>query len=187
MTSRSPATDVPAEIRELNGLFLSFLRERRAQRADTLGLPGPVAAVLAELSDERLVLLAAYPQAMFRFELDALAAGDPDGPAADIDPDLADLQLMLLVSARNLCRQNPYAARLYLRLSAPQVRLLAALVMTDMPVLAGRHRLVRCAYLRLSWMWPELFRTADTDRERALILLGLQPNVELNHSALLNL
>jgi hypothetical protein len=143
-----------------------------------------VAAVLAELADERSRGLADYPQAMFRFDFERLLTRPSEEPEAAADPALAGLHILLLVSSRHLCRQNPYAARLYLRLSAAQVTALGDLPMTEMQALAARRHLVRCAYVRLSWMWLELIRTVEPDRARLLILLGLQPSVELNRPIL---
>jgi hypothetical protein len=39
---------------------------------------------------------------------------------------------------------------------------------------------VTCAYRELSWMWQELLSAEKPERERKLLLLGLQPRIELN-------
>jgi hypothetical protein len=178
--SHSLPSDGHTEIQELNRVFLNFLRGRLTARADMLGLPGQVAAVLADMADERISGLAAYPQAMFRFNLEALDAATETEPTEPVDPALAGLHILLLVSARHLCLEKPYAARLFLRLTPAEVEALGALPMTELQRVAARRRLVRCAYVRLSWMWTELIRAVEPDRARALILLGLQPSVELN-------
>lgn len=175
------ALDGLAEVRELNRLFLTFLRGRLASRGESHGLPRNVAATIASASDDLIRRLAAFPQAMFRLDLGPLTRHEVMDPAAgEVDGSLGALQLILLVSVRNLCRSNPYAARLYLRLATDQVAVLAALTITELPVICHRHDIVRCAYSSLAWMWPELLRSVQPEHADALVLLALQPPVEIN-------
>jgi hypothetical protein len=67
-----------------------------------------------------------------------------------------------------------------LRLSAEDAQLLKALPLSDLPVLSRRHDLVRCAYAQIKWMWSELLRLEQPANARVLILLGLQPRIEIN-------
>jgi len=187
MTQQNPA-DGLAELCELNRLFLTFLRARLGAGRERFGLPGQAASVLADAPDGILRRLAAYPQALFRLDFDVLARREIQdaGAAATADAQTRSLQLMLLVSIRHLSRQHPYGARLYLRLSAAQVHELSNLAILDLPELARRESLIGCAYNGLQWLWTELVNADKPDRVRVLILLGLQPMIELNAAALLN-
>ncbi len=188
-----PADALP-ELRELNRLFLSMLRARLVRGESCEELPSPATAVLAGATDEVVDRLAAYPQALFQIVLDREPAADrsaanprgtppgrvEDGRPVDADATLTVPMLMLLVSARHLSRQHPYAARLYLRLSPGQQHALGALAIADLPALARRDGIVRCAYGETTWMWQRLVAARQPHRTRSLVLLGLQPRIELN-------
>jgi hypothetical protein len=187
MRANDPAVDGLTEIRELNRLFLTFLRGRLATRGENLGLPRTVAAAIATGSDDLIWRLAQFPQAMFRLDVAAIRRREvTDAAAGDVDSSLSALQLILLVSVRNLCRSSPYSARLYLRLSRDDATTLSTLPVTELPAISSRDDVVRCAYPRIAWMWPELLRSAHPERTHALLLLALQPRVEINPPLLLS-
>ena len=180
MMTTDSAGDGRSEVRELNRLYLVFLQARLMGHGDPLGLPKPVSAHLPDMPEDLIGRLAGYPQAMFRFNFETFERPQIRESVDRADAALAEMQLILLANARNLSRQNPYAARVFLRVSAIQVRLLAQLAITELSTLAGQRDLVRCAYVRLTWMWTELFASSAPERSRLLILLGLQPSVEFN-------
>lgn len=182
MNATTPPQDPLTEVRELNRLFLDYLRAQSAADQTGLGLPGEAGTVLRRIPEAALARLADYPQAMFRIDLGRIRDRDVREPqtVCALPSALVALHSMLLVSARHLARENPFAARLFLRLDADGVRELAALAVADLPTLAARAGIIRCAFGRLQWMWRELFREREPAEDRALILLGLQPNIELN-------
>jgi hypothetical protein len=162
MTNQNTLAEGLSEVRELNRLFLVFLRKRLAETDANWGLPAPAAKALAQATDDSVRRLAAYPQALFCFDFSQLRArGVHEATGTPIDPSLRALQSMLLVSARHISRQHPYAARLHLRLSAEQARVLTALPITDLPAIARNQQIVLCAYRKLAWMWTKLLQCPE--------------------------
>ncbi len=181
MAAAHPADEGLTELRDLNRLFLNFVRTHVSRGSSVLGLPAPTAEKLAGLDNSTVERLAGYPQAMFRFGFDVLGSRHvQDAGEQAVDGALRMVQGMLLYGARKLAREHAYAARLYLRLEPAQVRSLRDLAITDLDMLARREGAVHSAYRTGSWMWSALLCSEPADDRRALILLGLQPSVELN-------
>ena len=171
------------EVREWNRLFLVYLRDQLVRGQHPPGLPRAAARALGKASAETIERLAEFPQALFRLRLAAPTEDRVmDLAQAAREPDAARqaIQLALLVSARSLCRKSPYAARLYLRLSDAETRRLGETPFGDLPALSLMPDLVTCAYRELSWMWAELLAARKPESKRRLLLLGLQPRIELN-------
>jgi len=88
------------------------------------------------------------------------------------------LQLTVLLSVWNFCRQSSYVARAFFGLSLESVRRLRMTPLSDLPSLAlGRDVLV-CGLSRAHWIWPELLQHADDELRDQLALVALQPRVE---------
>jgi hypothetical protein len=179
MPANDPAIDGIDELRELNQLFLLFLKHLDEVSLRTYGLPQTVARALKFAPAEQLDALAAFPRALFKFNL------DPAGRRHVLDPALSDalarqaLHVALLVSAWNLSRKSGYAARLFLRLSDPEIRLLRTMPLTDLAGAALARDLVSCAFQDAIWMWRELLTETRPDCRRRLLLIGLQPQAQI--------
>jgi hypothetical protein len=164
------------EVCELNRLFLSFLHRNPPGTAARLGVPAGAAQALQAAGEETLSALAAFPQAMFRLELDHLAEPACAEPArSTLDPAHQALQLTLLVSVWNLARQSDYAARFFLGLSDAELALLRALPLSDLPRASLGTDLVRCAFTAADGWWPKLLTETASESRRRLLLIGLQP------------
>jgi hypothetical protein len=168
------------EVRQLNQLFLEFLREQLG-RNERFGLPADAAQLLLTASPEQIDQAARFPRALFRLCLPAQLPPPMLAPMA-LAPGTRGqvLKLILLNAARNFSRTSGYSARLLLRLSDDEVlRFRAAEV--DQIVAWSRHEgLVSAAFDDLGWLWRELLTEDRPEFRRRLLLIGLQPDLSVS-------
>lgn len=174
-----PSLDLLDHVHELNRLFLAFLRSAARERRYCLGLPVRAQRALLESSPELLEMLAQFPHALFRLTLD----GHPSGGAIDplrssTDGAHYSLSLMILQSARTLCRQSTYQARLLMGLSSRAMQRLRGMPLGELPTLAQTADLVLCAFPERDWLWVELLRETRPEARQQLALIALQPGLE---------
>jgi len=173
---------------ELNRLFLISLRNELRHGDNSYGLPPGADRLVREAGAATLENLAKYPQALFELDLESLGhSGVNDPRVLRAEPLARALNLTLLVSAWNMSRRSGYAARLFLRLSTAEIHALRTTPLSDLPRLAQHEGLVSCAYREPAWLWCQLLTEARPEYRRRLLLLGLQPRVELNRDAGLRL
>lgn len=172
------------EIHELNGLFLDFLRARAQAGRDCLGLRHEAIGLLKTAPPDLIEAITRFPAALFRLDLESARPRRVLDPAAAMaDPALLAVQLGILQAARRLSRDRAYAARLYLRLSEPELERLAALTLGELGALASLPRVVSCAYAECDWLWSGLLSETRPEARRDLLLLGLQPAFDLVDSS----
>jgi hypothetical protein len=176
----TPDLSLPAidEIRELNRLFLAFLRDRPAAAAGRFGLSRHAAELLGQATPDQIRRAASFPRALFRIRLPMPQAGrviDPLTLARGSGERV--LELVILHSARNLSRMSGYAARLLLRLDDGAVSRLRAAEVNEIVSMALADDIVRAAFDELDWMWPELLNEARPEYRRRLLLIGFQPEL----------
>ena len=180
MPQNDPPIDGIDDLRELNQLFLLFLKHQDDINLAGFGFPAAVARALRAAPIEQLDALADFPRALFRLDLDAVGGSSGmQTPAVIHDPGRHALNVTLLVSAWNLSRKSGYAARLFLRLSDPEIRVLRTTALRDLAALALQADLVSCAFLDSIWMWQELLTETCPDGRRRLLLIGLQPQTQI--------
>ena len=85
------------------------------------------------------------------------------------------LQLVLLHSARNLCRMSGYSARLLLRLKDDDVNRLRTAGVDEIVAMSHADDVVHAAFDNLDWIWQELLTEARPEYRRRLLLIGFQP------------
>lgn len=181
MPRNSAQVDGLEELFELNQLFLISLRNELRNGGNPYGLPGGAARLLCDARPETIDGLAKYPQALFDLDLGALARFGVKAPLVPrAEPLARSLTLTLLVSAWNMSRRSDYAARLFLRLSPTDIRALRTTPLSELPRLSLTEHLVVCAFREPDWLWCELLTETRPEYRRRLLLLGLQPRVELN-------
>ena len=166
------------EVRELNRLFLDYVRACARAGADCLGLDRATAALLESASCERLDALAAIPRALFRLTLPrAKPLGVMDPPANAVETSRQALQLTIAHSAWHMSRRRPYAARLFLGLDEHEIRTLRGTTLFDLPHLAASVELVGCAFPHAAWLWHKLLTETRPESLRHLLLIALQPRL----------
>lgn len=181
MPRKSAAIDGLDELFELNRLFLITVSEDLRAGSNRFGLPPSAARALRRGSTDIVERLAEFPQALFELDLaEPISHGVMDPAKPLPDPAYRAINLTLLVSAWNLSRKNDYAARLFLRLSDAEIRRLRTMPLSDLPRLSMRDHLVGCAFREPAWLWYELLTEKRPEERRRLLLLGLQPRVEVN-------
>lgn len=184
-TAPMPATtrtiDGLEELYELNRLFLiSLIRDLRAG-LNRFGLPASAARVMRRAPEALLERLAEFPQSLFELDLAHLGSNTVKDPSpVTKDPVERTLNLTLLVSAWNMSRRNDYWARLFLRLTAAEILALRTTPLSELARLSAREALVGCAFREPDWLWHELVTEGRPEYRRRLLLLGLQPRVEIN-------
>ena len=163
-------------VSEMNRLFLSFLHERAVRRADCLGLDADTCKLLRLATDAQLDRAATLPRALFTIDVEPGCAVDVlrERDSGDLIA-LYSLQSKLLLSARNLCRQNAHLAQTFLGLPARVLIRLRCLTLMDLVTLAETASLVAAGFEREPWLWRELLRHTDATEQRRLRLLALQP------------
>jgi len=188
MPQNSAPIDGLEELFELNRLFLISLRSELRHGDNPYGLPAGARRLVREASAVTLENLAKYPQALFELDLESLGrTGVNDPPAPRTEPLARALNLTILVSAWNMSRHSGYAARLFLRLSTTEIRTLRTTPLSELPRMAQHERLVACAFREPARLWSQLLTEARPEYRRRLLLLGLQPRVELNRGSGLRL
>jgi hypothetical protein len=178
MPTLEPSLDAISEVRELNRLFLNFLRERPATATERFGLSRAASRLLMQATPDQIGRAARFPRALFRLRLPtALAADRPDPLAGDAG--LRVLELVLLHSARNLSRRSGYASRLLLRLDDEAVERLRRAEVDEIVAMSAARHVVAAAFDDLDWIWPELLTEARPEYCRRLLLIGFQPEFPL--------
>ena len=164
------------ETRQLNRLFLGFLRERPADAVDRFGLPASAAALLANASRSQVEHAASFPRALFRLHLppqSADVAMDPLSLARGTQEQV--LKRVVLNSARNFSRMSGYSARLLLRLTDEEVARIRVAEVHELVALSGVDGVLGTAFVELGWLWRELLTEDRPEYRRRLLLIGLQP------------
>ena len=172
-----PALD---EIRQLNRLFLGFVRERPAVAIDRFGLSSNAAGLLEKASPGQIDRAANFPRALFRLRLPQAAADcvmDPRELACESGERV--LELVLLHSARSLSRMSGYAARLLLRLTDYEVSRLRVAEVAEVVSMSLADDVLLAAFDDLDWIWQELLTEGRPEYRRRLLLIGLQPDFSI--------
>jgi hypothetical protein len=175
-TLAPPHLDQLEQLFELNRTFLGFVQIRARADLDCLGLHKQVRAALRMADAELLDAAAAFPNALFRLELDA----PPHGMHAVTQADgaLHDVCSAILWSARYTSRQSPYQARLLFGLDTAEIHCLRALSVTEVQRLAWVPGVLRCAFFDRPWLWQWLLTAAQSESRSQLTLMALQPGIE---------
>jgi len=169
---------------EMNRLFLGFLQGRARRGADCLGLAEPIRGLLCSASEAQLDRAAELPRALFHLNIDVDAAAEaPPGQTSGELIALYSLQSKLLLSARNLSRQNAHLARAFLGLPARTLIRLRGLVLMDLANLAEAACLVAAGFNEEPWLWRELLCSENPTEQRRLRLIALQPRAVDIHPA----
>jgi hypothetical protein len=128
-------------------------------------------------------MLAAFPRALFHFELAAAESSCVTAPELCArEPSSYVLNLTILHSAWSMSRHSPYAARLLLGLDEPELRALKASTLSDLQRLSMSHELVSCAFPESGRLWRKLLTETRPELRRQLLLIGLQPRVQISIS-----
>ena len=178
MLPADPRDDLD-EIRELNRLFIEFLRTCYRRGGECLDLDRSTARLLGEATADCLQTLADLPRALFELRLSdppLLNVGDPRSDVAQ--PSWQALQLTILHSAWHMSRRNPYAARLFLGLEEGELRFLRTTALCELPRLSTVTGLVACAFPRSAWLWSRLLTETRPESRRQLLLIALQPQLK---------
>jgi hypothetical protein len=178
MSSAEPSIPALDETRQLNRVFLDYLRAEPEISREHLGLSDYAAEVLQHASPAEIERAADFPRALFRLRIPA--ASD------DVDPDPLGLvrgttrwalHLTLLHIARHLSRLSGYSARLLLRLEQFEVRHLRTASVGDVLTMSLANDLVRAEFGERDWIWRELLTETRPELRRQLILIGFQPDL----------
>lgn len=171
-----PHLDQLEQLSELNRSFLAFVQNRLRADLDCLGLPKQVRIALRAATPEALDGAAAFPNALFRLEIQAPSPSlHVVSPA---DAGLHDICSAILWSARYTSRQSPYQARLLFGLDTTQIQRLRALSVTELQRLAWVPGVLRCAFIERPWLWQWLLSATQPESRSQLTLVALQPGVE---------
>lgn len=172
-----------ADIRELNRLFLTYLRVRARDGQACLGLSRRVVRCLCSTDPAELDRAAELPTALFRLNIDEAIDGAafsvPECPTQQMHLSLA---LQILSSARHLARSHAFEARMFLHLSAAGVRQLRTMPLAHLPSLASSPDILSCAFADGGLTWPALIRDDEPDAARMMILIALQPDLKSAYS-----
>lgn len=182
MPTETRYADWLEEIHELNRLFLSYVRARADAGQPCLGLPPRVARRLREACPKTLDRVADLPTALFQLRVESTdgsrGLAEPKRPLEQMHLSLA---LTILNSAWHLARSRPFEARMFLHLSARQLRDLRATPLARLPALAGAPGVLSCAFAHGGLTWPALMRHGEPDKSRMLILIALQPELSASN------
>lgn len=179
LRSDPPLSALPAldEIRQLNRLFLDYLRSVPRVAAEHFGLSEEATDVLCRVSPAAVERAAEFPRALFRLSL------PPRAPAGVMDPlGLAEgsghrvLHLTLLYNAWHLSRASDYSARFFLRLGDDEIRRFREAQMQEILLMSLSDGLIRTAFDDVDWIWRRLLTESRPEQRRWLVLLGLQPD-----------
>ncbi|HUF73377.1 MAG TPA: hypothetical protein VMR74_10810 [Gammaproteobacteria bacterium] len=180
MSTTEPSLPAIDEVRELNRLFLAFLRERPGAAAERYGLSPLATELITYATPDQIRRAASFPRALFRIHLPTPSAGsvmDPLTLARGSGERV--LELVLLHSARNLSRISGYAARLLLRLDDNAVNRLRTAEVDEIISMSLADNVVHAAFDDLAWIWRELLHEARPEYRRRLLLIGFQPDLSL--------
>jgi hypothetical protein len=171
------------DLRDLNSLFLTYLRERARDGQACLGLTRTVVRRLLNADPVALDRVAELPTALFYLNIDRARGSRTFGvPTCPTEQMRFSLALQLLSSARNIARSHAFEARMFLHLSAAGVKQLRTLPLSQLPVLANSPDVMSCALTHGGLTWPALIRDDDPEAVRMLILIALQPALRSAYS-----
>lgn len=163
---------------EMNRLFLGFLQGRARRGVDCLGLAAPICGLLHAATDAQLDRAAGLPRALFRISVDFDATAEVALEHASSEVlALYSLQSKLLLSARNLSRQNAHLAQTFLGLPASALIRLRCLALMELVTLAETACVLVAGFDSEPWLWRELLCTENSSDQRRLRLVALQPRV----------
>jgi len=186
MSRTEPPLPALDEIRQLNRLFLGFVREQPAVAIDRFGLSSSAAGMLETASPDQVDRAAGFPRALFRLRLPPPATDYVMDPRALVhESGERVLELVLLHSARSLCRMSGYAARLLLRLRDREVSRLRLAEVDEVVSMSFASEVVQAAFEDLDWIWQELLTEARPEYRRRLLLIGLQPDFSIQPASIL--
>jgi hypothetical protein len=171
------------ELHDLNQLFLMELKRRAEAGQDCFGLPRTVHLSLREATPGMLDRAAEFPCALFRLSI----GGDGrEGALRDADNAagwaLASLKLTVLHRVWNYCRTKRYVVRAHFGLADRDVEALQHTPLVDLLELFRRSTIVANAFDDAGRFWRELIEQANAKSRRHLVLVGLQPTTETQHS-----
>ena len=176
MTPMEPPIEAVGEVRQLNRIFLEFLRDQPAGVATRFRLSSRAAALLQSAAPDQIERAASFPRALFGLSLPPLVVGPVPGLPAPASRERV-VQLVLLHSARNLSRMSGYWARLLLRLDDSAVQRLRAADVSDIVSMSEADGVLSAAFGILDRVLPELLAEPRPEHWRRLLLLGFQPEV----------
>ncbi|MGD8339351.1 MAG: hypothetical protein PVH89_01135 [Gammaproteobacteria bacterium] len=176
MIHSEPPIEAVGEVRQLNRLFLDFLRDQPAGSADRFRLSARAAALLCRAEQHEIVRAASFPRALFGLCLPPAPAVAIEGQPAPA-PGERVIQLVVLHSARNLARMSGYWARLLLRLDDSDVQRLRGADVEDIVAMSEVDGVLCAAFGVLDRVLPELLTEPHAEQRRRLLLLGFQPEL----------
>ena len=178
MANNPRRADWLVEIRELNELFLSYVRALASDGQACLGLTRRVVRRLRDTDPAALDRVAELPTALFCLNLNQPEQRQGFRPPACVSEQMrVSLALMILSSARNMARHRAFEARMFLHLSAEGVEQLRAIPPSDLLSLASSPDVLSCAFADGGLRWPALLRDDKPEAARMLILIALQPDL----------
>ena len=169
------------EIKELNLLFLIYLRLSVRGGGDCLGLPAGSVTRLRELSSASLEGVSAFPRALFDLDLKNMPVTREHliFCRTALEQSRRALTLTILHSAWNMSHKRDFQARAFLRLSAVTTRRLRTTALSELPLLAATPGLLSCAFPGARSLWATLLDRAETEMPRALKMIALHPDTEI--------
>lgn len=178
MSPIEPPNEAVAEVRQLNRLFLEFLRDQGPGSVERFGLSLRAADFLRRADSDQIDRAASFPRALFGLSLaPVLREAQPVlGTTSNREQVIS---LVLLHSARSLARMSGYSARLLLRLDDDSVQRLRAAEVEDIVAMSSVDGVVSAAFGVLDRVLPELLAEPHPERWRHLLLLGFQPDILL--------
>jgi hypothetical protein len=182
MTRSEPPIEAVDEIRQLNRLFLGFLREQAEVPPERFGLSARASALVKRAPPHQIDRAASFPRALFSLRLPpALPEAMRQSPAPGSRERV--VELVLLYGARNLCRMSGYWARLLLRLADEEVKRLRIADVAEIVTMSHFDGIVSAAFADLEWVWPELLTESRPEQWRRLLLIGFQPDYALRSAS----
>jgi hypothetical protein len=172
--SNATATPDLDHVRELNRLFLSFLRTEARNGRFCLGLPEAAMPLLREATDATLDRAALLPRALFRLRIRTPSASErlPTPVSARARAEQS-LQLTILLTIWHVSRESAYRARAFFGLTSREVQELRAWSLSELPQRALGGEMIACSFDDVGWLWRQLL-SAEATHEH-LKLVALQP------------
>jgi hypothetical protein len=184
MSSAEPSIPALEEVRQLNRVFLNYLRAEPEISREYLGLSAHAADVLERASAAEIERAADFPRTLFRLQIPAAGnAVNPDPLELVRGSTRWALHLTLLHSARHLSQISGYSARLLMRLGENDVRRLRTASVGDVLTMSLADDLVRQGFDERDWIWRELLTEDRPDVRRQLLLIGFQPELSSTTAA----
>ena len=176
----NPPAETLDEVRQLNAMFLQFLRDLSDCELEKLGLSAHAVDAIRRAGQDELDRAARFPRALFRLHLPT-AEPETVSERATLARDSRTrvLSLVLLHSARNLSRSSGYWARLLLWLHDDEVDRLRAADVAEIVTLSLSDDVVRAASDASDWIWRELLTEDRPEYRRRLLLIGFQPELAI--------